>query len=370
MKNKTKQNKKSSGGRAVSTAAAPAAVGGRFKNRAPRIRQKANELLIDHTEPLGTGVLDGSVGFSLTRFILNPAEELTFPWMAAIAHNWERYEFTRITIEYVPRCSTATSGAVTLAYEPDVTDEAPTSEADLLIYSCSVNSAGWQASSCTLTRADLHPNGPRYTRTSVRAGDNRISDAGVFNVATVGMADTSTVGRLFVTYSVRLFCPHSEINDLLRPAESLVFEGRTATEAVTAGVAITKVNFALPYGSPYPQAQVESGQYLSVPVGVYTVHINGFAISSATGTALRSYLVYTDDNWATSSTVNYSNSCGTTMTSGASYRCGYGASLLVQVTQQLGVNAPVHCREYSLVFISSGSVTLTDHDTTIIWIPA
>jgi hypothetical protein len=366
MTNKTKNNKP---GRGIVAGSAPAAVGGKFQNRAPRIRQRSNELIIDHTEPLGTGVLQGEVLFNINRYILNPAEELTFPWLASLAHNWERYEFHSIRVDYVPRCSTTVPGAVTLAYEPDPTDEEPSTEAELLIYKCAVNSAAWQPSSCTLGRADLHPNGPRYTRTTVRAGDNRISDAGILNIATVGMASSTIVGRVFITYSVRLFCPHSEINTLLRPAECIVFAGRNTSEVVTAGTPFTFADFGTPYGVPYPQAAV-GGLSMVVPVGVYTVHVNAYGLSTAAGTALRAFLYYTDDNWSTEPVVIYSNMCGSTMTSGANYRTGFTGSFLVQATQQTGDNAPSHARMYRLSIISSASVTLTDLDVTCLFIPA
>jgi hypothetical protein len=168
-----------------------------------------------------------------------------------------------------------------------------------------------------------------------------------------------------------LFCPHSEIHDLLRPAQCLSFVGRTATHIVTGGVGHEKGNWTLPYGSPYPQAGVSAlTTGMIVPEGVYVVHINGFAVTSATGIALRCALTYSDDGFVTSTDVNYSLICGTTMTSGAAFRAGYAASVLVQVTQQTGTGAPVHGREYRLEFVPSASATLTDHDSSCLWTPA
>jgi hypothetical protein len=372
-KEKTKNNKEvemglkadpKEKGRAT-TRVAPLAVTSGFRANAPRIRMRDGGYIIEKEEPLGTGTLDGSTGFQVTRFMLNPAYHTTFNWLSGMADRFERYQFEWVKIRYVPRCSTTTTGAVTIAYEPDVTDEAPGTEADLLNYYCAEQDAAWAEIGCTLPGSMLHKNGPGYTRTFIRGGDNRVSDAGMLVIATNGMADLSTVGRLFISYRVRLTCPHAEINDDARPAQMIYAQG-SLNQAVTANTWYP-VTLSTPFGTPYP-FNTASGSALAVPPGVYCVNMHFFASSSATGTSVLIKAEEYDALTTTWSLITFSQGAGTTWNSGAFFRTGADSTFMFQATPDTAANNQYRSIRFSIN--PSASITLSNSSLSVHFIPA
>lgn len=65
--------------------------------------------------------------FELTALNVNPGLSSFSPWMAGVAKNFQFYVLNGVTLTYRPRVSTAQSGAIYMAFEPNVDDALPDS---------------------------------------------------------------------------------------------------------------------------------------------------------------------------------------------------------------------------------------------------
>jgi hypothetical protein len=189
----------------------------------PRITQSRFARRISHREIIGS--INGSVGFTVNSFHLNPGVASTFTWLATQASGWEQYTFVSLKLEYVTCTATSTVGSVILSPEYDPTEPEPTTEAEAVNTMDSVEDAAWKTFSCDLSHAAMFPTGPRkYVRTGMVSGDLRTYDVGVLHVCTVGMAGTSMVGKLWADYTIDLCVPQSSI-PLAMPTHALVATG-------------------------------------------------------------------------------------------------------------------------------------------------
>lgn len=177
--------------------------------------------IVRHREYLGDVL--ASSEFQIEEFPLNPAQGKTFPWLSAVAQNYDEYKFRGVVFEFKSTSSDA------------VLSSSASSALGTVIMATNYNAAAKQpfidkrsmenymfASSNKPSNTFYHPvecksswtpsGGLLYTRTipfnALPIGtDPRWYDMGVFNVATIGMqnAEQSTpVGELWCTYEVEL----------------------------------------------------------------------------------------------------------------------------------------------------------------------
>lgn len=169
-------------------------------------------------ECLGTVTTAGSA-FTNTTYILNPCNTTTFPWLSTIANKFEKYQFHSLFFKFVSSSADAVGstntalGTVILNTNYDVLDvEFPTqiamedyggasedkpSEHQIHKIDCAGKQGGINGQRFNLTSTGESASYP----TNSSAHDY---DIGRFQIATAGQQAASTLGRLYVCYSLRL----------------------------------------------------------------------------------------------------------------------------------------------------------------------
>jgi len=192
-------------------------------------------LLVTHCEFLRK--VKGSVDFSIVDpDPINPGLPNQFKWLWPIANQYESYKFHKLEYEFVNSKAGTFGGDVIMGIDYDPSDSEPFNEDQLQSY--------WGSKTGQICRplrykADmkaLHKIGPtRYTRMGGTPADLKLYDSGNFFIATTDCADTSTIGRLFVHYSVELSTPQVDPSNVLSVGVNVTSE----TQAAPLGTAFT-----------------------------------------------------------------------------------------------------------------------------------
>jgi len=182
----------------------------------PAMHTNAQSVIVRHKEYLGP--VTGSTGFSVVnRYILNPGDVLTFPWLSGIANRFQEYRILGAVFHYVPTSGTAISGtnpalgSVMLQTTYRSSDTAPISKQEILNEYWSSESPPNEAF-CHPIECDPkeNPFNVQYVRSGTPpSGDSTLLyDLGVTNVAVQGqLATGNTLGDLWLTYEVELKKP-------------------------------------------------------------------------------------------------------------------------------------------------------------------
>jgi len=232
--------------------------------------------------------LAGSVGFSTVSFSINPGLITLFTWLATLASQFESYIFRNLRIYYETEKPTSAAGGVQIAIDFNAADPAPTTKSALMAIHNAVRSAIWQEMCYEADSKDLLKFGvQRFIRTAALAAnlDIKTYDLGNIIIGTMGMADTSSVGELYIEYDVELHTP--QLNALAFPyAEAgLIASAVNVTRTAIFGTApvITGGAGATASGQTITFNQV--GQFLMSLIGVGTaMNANPPALASATAT--------------------------------------------------------------------------------------
>jgi hypothetical protein len=162
---------------------------------------------ISHREYIGE--VSGSVDFTTNQYSINPGLPATFPWLWALASRYEHYRFASLSFEYRTQAPTTTTGAVMLAFDYNVDDSAPASKQEMLSYHGTVRAAPWTSATCSASHKGLTTRNDYLTRNGY-VSDAKLYDIGNFFIATVGQADTSVIGELWVNYTIEFGTPASD----------------------------------------------------------------------------------------------------------------------------------------------------------------
>lgn len=159
----------------------------------------------------------GSVNFRNTSYALNPGQQGTYPWLSALAQQYEEYSVHGMVWEFKSTAGSAVSstnnalGVVIMATEYNSLNPPFASKIEMENYQF--------CTSAKPSESFLHPvecaRGENvlsnlYVRSgSVPVGaDKRFYDLGNFQIATQGMqVDDITVGELWCTYEIELIKP-------------------------------------------------------------------------------------------------------------------------------------------------------------------
>jgi hypothetical protein len=149
----------------------------------------------------------GSVNFSVSKYRVNPADGRTFPWLSAIAPNFEKYRFVSLKFELKPQAPSITSGVIMMAFDYDPTDPAPATKAALFQYDGAMRTNSWSSQSMAMKKLT-----PRLTSSypPSASADLRLTDAANLFVATSGQSGTEPISELWATYEVELMIPQSK----------------------------------------------------------------------------------------------------------------------------------------------------------------
>lgn len=207
------------------------------------------------------GSLNGSVGFSLLTWTLNPGSSRTFPRLSISARSFQSYRFSYLRFRFETTSPTSSKGQIILVPEYTVKDAALASEQQACNAQGATSNACWTSFSCTLSPLSMFSTG---TRKLIRLGLNGIEgtvcDAGRFSVATTGMADNSTIGRLWVDYEVELYVSqvpdtyvHTAITQSLHLANVVVLND--GIEHTLSWTSDTSSMYSVPSGTDLPLMQ-------------------------------------------------------------------------------------------------------------------
>lgn len=183
---------------------APVATSRRMQVTEPAMVRVGRGIRIKHREFIGDIV--GNATFTINQdYIINPADQTTFPWLHTQATSWEKYRFLRLRFYYVTRVATSATGTVMLIPLYDAKEQAPDSEAHATAHVDTVQDVVWTDVECAMNIARM--GGERYVSASIQAGDQRTSNAGKLVVATDGCSVLTANGKLWVEYEVELTTP-------------------------------------------------------------------------------------------------------------------------------------------------------------------
>lgn len=234
--------------------AVPAAMGSRGRVGVPKISGSGRSIVVSHEEFFQN--VNGSTGFRVNG--ADPANPTTpsgmkiaiqpnsgnWPWLEAIAMEFEAYEWLGVEFTYRPTCATTTTGSVMMAIDYDWGDPVPVSKAEMLAMDGYHRASSWVEFSCSPERGRLREFHKQIRYTAAAPNNDAYDVAlgrqqtfGYLVLGTDGQADTSQVGELFIRYTVRFTVPQP---DVIKPGLSItVTSGGTITKTAVLGDAAT-----------------------------------------------------------------------------------------------------------------------------------
>lgn len=182
-------------------------------NQAPQFVSGKRNNIVCHREYIGD--LTGSSSFAIASYPINPGQATTFPWLSAVAQNYERYkmhgmivEFRTTSSEY--NTSTAALGTVIIATDYNVLDTTFTTKQQMENFEGAMSAkpsvSMMHGVECQRTAvAD-----ELYVRTGAlpSGADARLYDLGQVEIATTGMSSAYVIGEVWITYCVEFMTPH------------------------------------------------------------------------------------------------------------------------------------------------------------------
>lgn len=184
-------------------------------------KSREGATIIRHREFLGNVTSSSVAGqFKLERYVINPGDSTTFPWLSTIAQNYEEYEMNGLMFQFRSTASDAIAsssnlalGNLMMATQYDSTDPPFLNSTELLNYTWSASA---KVSETTTHFIECAPKQSVLSRLYVRefsdttnpTEDARFSDLGVFSIATEGLQGTDVqVGQLWVSYECLFYKP-------------------------------------------------------------------------------------------------------------------------------------------------------------------
>jgi len=162
---------------------------------------------VSHTEMFAS-VVSAGVPFAVTSYPCNPGVASIFPWLSEVADRYETYKFESLSFRFHTQQATSAVGTVTLAFDFDAADPAPSSLLQAASYRDRAIGAAWQNNSLKLDLVQGDKSRSRYTRVGLPASpyDLKTYDLGTLHVCTDGVA-AATIGLLEAEYVVDLYTP-------------------------------------------------------------------------------------------------------------------------------------------------------------------
>lgn len=180
--------------------------------------------------------VNGTTGFTVKQYRINPGDPVTFPWLSTEATRWDHYKFHKLSFRYVTRSGSQTVGSVILSPEYNVNDPTPQSETEATDVYGAVEDGVWKELVLHFDVESMFPTGPRkYIRGSALPADLQLYDAGNLNLCTLEELDTTMIGKLWVDYDVEFFVPQLTPKDL-SIFSSIAWFGHNSSQAYTTGV--------------------------------------------------------------------------------------------------------------------------------------
>jgi hypothetical protein len=270
---KQKQNKKVAS-QQVQSYYAPSAVGTTYKRRSPQFSGGNNTFRVQHTEMVST-TLAGSVGFTQQLSLsLNPSLPSSFPWLAPIAANFTYFRFRGVYYDYIPYCSSSTTGSIQMAPDYDAADAVPYSEIIFSSYKDYVDGNVWGRLRCSLSPESLNKFSQWHFCSNLAPQgqfSSPIYAPANMLVYTNNCANSNSIGKIEVTYDIEFSDP------ALPPSGNISSYTDSARSTV-----------GLSTASPLIGAVFASGGSQEI---VFSANINGSGSSGATFSVPGIYLI-------------------------------------------------------------------------------
>lgn len=166
--------------------------------------------------------ISGSVDFAKNEFRINPSIDTTFPWLAAVAQNYEQYVVQGMVFEFKTTSATAIGSTNTALGTVIMATQYNSLAAE---FQTKQQMENYEFSMSSIPSASmLHPIecDPAQTQCggifnianpSDGSGDRRLYDMGRFTIATVGMQAPAVIGELWVTYKICFLKPKLRASD-------------------------------------------------------------------------------------------------------------------------------------------------------------
>lgn len=249
-------------------------------NSPPSFSDQDGSVIVCHREFLGD--ISGTTAFTLRKYAINPGLGTSFPFLANIAANYERYELLGMIVEFKTTSAMALNstntalGVVICAtnYDPHDADFVNKVQMESYQYCTSGPPCATQIHPVECAR-DTTVIPRMYIRhgTVDTDDDLRFYDWGNFYLATSGMQAAATIGELWVSYHVKLMLPRLP-NPLGAPIIGCHFysTATTGTATTAAPFQSTALNYSAGSTMVVDGGGVASLTFLRV--GKYLVHIS------------------------------------------------------------------------------------------------
>lgn len=141
---------------------------------------------------------------------INPGSVQMFPWLSAIAKNYETYVVEDFAVHYVPTCPTTTPGQVMMSIDYDADDDAPGSQIQMLNMKNAISFNPYSEKTLKSTYEELNKGmKSKYVHDfsqGATAEDPKTLNLGNLIIAVVGTSG-GTVGNLYIEYTIKLKTP-------------------------------------------------------------------------------------------------------------------------------------------------------------------
>lgn len=166
---------------------------------------------VTHREYLSEVLGDASGDGIYVKYKINPGSQSTFPWLSGMAPRFEKYSFKSLKFEYCTTSSSIVPGTVALVPDFNPTDPPPSTLAEALNYTGTVQGQPWGSFETRINMSDLKA----YKQYFIADDKNLLDENSQINqfdcmnlyVITHNTGEVATVGRLYVVYSIELIAP-------------------------------------------------------------------------------------------------------------------------------------------------------------------
>lgn len=255
---------------------APAAVSRRVAGKGrPRMRVGGKGVVIVHSEMLGSIVSNATINtFTANGFVLNPGKFGTFPWLASLASNFDKYIVRSCIVHFVSSQPTNIAGKVGIGFDYDSTDPLPVDRNEFFSLTHHVECSTWDSVSMSIPLDVV----PRFVNSHTNT-DSKLIDAGNIILMSDQVPTASLVlGDIILEYAVELIEPQQAIycsqifssTSAIAAWSSLSVSGPVLALQLPT-TSITDVEYALPQGY-YSYFCVASDSGLGSPVLTATTH--------------------------------------------------------------------------------------------------
>lgn len=199
-KNKNKINGNAKQSTAITKVTMAAASSSVTKQKVPKIDSASNGLTVSHSEFM----FDVTSSLTAKGYDVNPQKSSIFTWLPAIAGRFELYRFKKLIFRYTPSVGTSKDGFVSIGFDFDVQDGAP-SKAAIMSWSCSARSPAWSACSINAS-SDSRVSTRRYCNSgTLGTGDPRLNDIGKFWIIATAGTTGDELGEMYCDYTVEFY---------------------------------------------------------------------------------------------------------------------------------------------------------------------